>query len=191
MRRLITVLCLVPVAIAAGCTTTTVEGTPYEAALRQAQTCDDVLGAVQEDAIAKVDLEVQSFIDQDYYSWGQPVAFDVGRDAGAFGGAGGVPTGAPEADGDNSSEPPSGFSDTNRQVADVDEADIVKVGDEGRKLFVIRGNGFHEFDSWPAANTSKVADLEIEGGAIEMFVDKHAFLIEFFVVLIVNFLSII
>jgi hypothetical protein len=36
---------------------------------------------------------------------------------------------------------------------------------------VIRGTAFHEFDSWPASQTSKVADLEIEGGAIEMFVE--------------------
>ncbi|MBW1762229.1 MAG: beta-propeller domain-containing protein, partial [Deltaproteobacteria bacterium] len=78
---------------------------------------------------------------------------------------------APTANDDVAGEAPSGVSDTNRQVADVDEADIVKVGDEGRKLYVIRGNGFYEFDSWPAQETSKVADLEIEGGAIEMFVE--------------------
>ena len=171
MRRLIAVFCLAPLVIGTGCKTTTVEGGSYEAALRQARTCDEVLEAIQEDAIAKVDLELQSFIDRDYYRWGEPVAFDAGRDVGASGGAGGVPTGAPEGDAGNGAEPPSGFSDTNRQVADVDEADIVKVGDEGRKLYVIRGNGFHEFDSWPAADTSKVADLEIEGGAIEMFVE--------------------
>jgi len=141
----------------------------YEAALTQAATCEDVLGAIQEDAIAKVDLELQAFIDQDYYRWGTPVlGGDVGFE-GAFGGTSGVPSN--DASGDGGSEPPSGFSDTNRQVADVDEADIVKVGDEGRKLYVIRGNGFYEFDSWPASQTSKVADLEIEGGPMEMFVE--------------------
>ncbi len=171
MRRSIAVLCLVPVAMAAGCTTTG-EATPYEAALRQARTCDDVLAAIQEDAIAKVDLELQSYVDQDdEYPWGGPVIFDDGRDLGSSGGAGGVPTAAPEGDAGDGAEPPAGFSDTNRQVAEVDEADIVKVGDEGRKLYVIRGNGFHEFKSWPAADTSWVADLEIEGAALEMFVE--------------------
>ena len=170
MRRFSGILCLVLIAGSMGCDNTAAEVSQYEAALRQAATCDEVLEAIQEDAIAKVDLELKSFIDQEYYApWGGPVAFGDVAEAGA-GGTGG--TRAPtSADGDNGAADPSGFSDTNRQVADVDEADIVKVGDEGRKLYVIRGNGFHEFDSWPASQTSKVADLEVEGGAIEMFVE--------------------
>jgi hypothetical protein len=141
----------------------------YEAALRQASSCDDVLEAIQDDAIAKVDLELKSFIEREYYGWGGPVVFDAVAEGG-FGGTGGAAPPQAGSDGDRA-DAPTGFSDTNRQVADVDEADIVKVGDEGRKLYVIRGNGFHEFDSWPAAQTSKVADVEIEGGAIEMFVE--------------------
>jgi hypothetical protein len=173
MRGFYRVFCLVLIGGSIGCNTTSDVG-EYEAALRQAATCDEVLEAIQEDATAKVDLELKSFLDQEYYSrGGGPVAFD----GAAEGGAGGA-TGAPapnQADGDNGARDPSGFSDTNRQVADVDEADIVKVGDEGRKLYVVRGNGFYEFDSWPASQTSKVADLVInadeEGGAIEMFVE--------------------
>jgi len=167
MRGLIIVLGLTLVAGALGCSNDS-EVSDYEAALRQASSCDDVLEAIHDDAIAKVDLELKSFIEQDYYrGWGGPVLFDDFAEGGS-GGTGGAA--APSADGDGA-DAPSGFSDTNRQVADVDEADIVKVGDEGRKLYVIRGNGFHEFDSWPAAETSKVADVEIEGDAIEMFVD--------------------
>ena len=168
MRRFFGMLCLVLIGGAIGCTTST-NVSQYEAALTQAATCEEVLEAIQEDAIAKVDLELQSFVSQDYYYGGGPAVFE---DVAAEGGAG-VDRGSPEAptqaDGDTANAP-SGFSDTNRQVADVDEADIVKVGDEGRKLYVIRGNGFHDFDSWPASQTSKVADLAIEGGAMEMFV---------------------
>ena len=160
-------LCLVLIASSTGCNTTSEVG-QYEAALTQATTCDDVLEAIQDDAIAKVDLELKAFIDQDYYPGGGPVAFE---DTAGAGGAGGEAAPTTDADGRSGAEPPSGFSDTNRQVADVDEADIVKVGEEGRKLYVIRGKGFHEFDSWPASQTSKVADLEIEGGAFEMFVN--------------------
>ena len=170
MRRFSRMLCLVLIGGSIGCNTSP-EVSQYEAALRQAATCDEVLEAIQEDAVAKVDLELKSFIDQDYYGWGGPVAFDGVAEGGTR-----VDAGAPApsaADGDNGAEAPSGFSDTNRQVAGVDEADIVKVADEGRKLYVIRGNGFHEFDSWPASQTSKVADLEIEGGAIEMFVQGN------------------
>ncbi|MGB3052662.1 MAG: beta-propeller domain-containing protein [Polyangiales bacterium] len=175
MRKFNGMLCLVLIGGPIGCTTNP-EVTQYEAALRQATTCEDVLDAVQEDAIAKVELELESFINQEYYNrWGGPVAFDDVLEGGS-GGAGGLAP--PTADGANGAEAPSGFSDTNRQVGDVDEADIVKVGAEGLKLYVIRGNGagipnvqFHEFDSWPASQMSKVADLEIEGGAIEMFVE--------------------
>jgi uncharacterized secreted protein with C-terminal beta-propeller domain len=163
-------LFLVLVGVSIGCSTSA-EVDQYEAALRQAATCEEVLEAIQEDAIAKVDLELKSFIEQEDYGsrGGVPVAFDgvaegaAGDDAGSA-----APT---SANGDGEAAAPSGFSDTNRQVADVDEADIVKVADEGRKLYVIRGKGFHEFDSWPASLTSKVADLEIEGVAIEMFVE--------------------
>ena len=165
MRKFTGILCLVLIGGSAGCTTTP-EVSPYEAALRQATTCEDVLDAVQEDAIAKVELELESFVNQEYYTrWGGPVAFDDVLEGGSGGAAGSAP---PTADGAGA---PTGFSDTNRQVGDVDEADIVKVGADGLKLYVIRGNGFHEFDSWPASQLSKVADLEIEGGAIEMFVE--------------------
>ena len=137
----------------------------YEAALRQANTCGEVLEAIQEDEIAKVDLELKLFVEEEaYYRWGMPVAGEGGAD-------GDLP-GAPTNDGAfGEQDAPSGFSDTNRQVADVDEADIVKVGDEGRKLYVIRGNRFYEFDSWPAEDTEMASDLEIEGSPIEMFVD--------------------
>lgn len=170
MRRIFEMLCLVLIAGSIGCNSSS-EATPYQAALRQAATCDDVLQAIQEDAIAKVDLELKAFVEQDYYRWGTPV-LGVGVEFdGSTGGAGGPPVPSAGADGANAPEAPSGYSDTNRQVADVDEADIAKVGDEGRKLYVIRGNGFYEFDSWPAEQTSKVADLEIEGSPIEMFVE--------------------
>ncbi len=166
MRCFFGMLCLVMIGGSIGCDTSP-EVSQYEAALKQAATCDEVLEAIQEDAIAKVDLELKSFIDQEYYGRGGPVLFDGDVAVGGTGGTGGPL--APTADGGEAAAP-SGFSDTNRQVADVDEADIVKVADEGRKLYVIRGNGFYEFASWPARDTSKVADLEIEGGAIEMFV---------------------
>lgn len=170
MRRISTTLCLALMAGSIGCTTTA-ETSDYPAALTRVNTCEEVLEAIQADAVAKVDLELEFFIEHGYSGWGGPVFLEGDV---AFGGPEvNVPTGAPmpASDVDGGADSPSGFSDTNRQVADVDEADIVKVADEGRKLYVIRGNGFYEFDSWPAAETSKVADLEIDGGAMEMFVE--------------------
>ena len=172
MRRFSTWLGLVLLGGSVGCNSSP-QVSEYEAALRQAASCDEVLEAIREDATAKVDLELQSFINQDYYvRGGVPVLFEGDVAFGGAGGAGGESAQPPGANADNGGAgAPSGFSDTNTQVADVDEADIVKVGEAGLKLFVIRGNGFYEFDSWPAAQTSKVADLEIEGGAMEMFVE--------------------
>ncbi|MDH3727150.1 MAG: beta-propeller domain-containing protein [Myxococcales bacterium] len=162
MRSYWVVLCFMVAGGFVGCTNDS-EVSQYEGALRQARTCGDVLEAIQEDAIAKVDLELKAFEDDDFYGRGGPVVFDGVLEGGVDDAA--APTAGADADA------PDGVSDTNRQVASVDEADIVKVGDGGTKLYVIRGNGFHEFDSWPAADTSKVADLEIEGFAIEMFVE--------------------
>ncbi|MGB5504021.1 MAG: beta-propeller domain-containing protein [Polyangiales bacterium] len=175
MHKFTGMLCLVLIGGSIGCTATP-EVSQYQAALRQATTCEEVLDAVQEDAIAKVELELKAFIEQEAYDQrGIPSVFvDFGAPEGdlAVDGAAGP---LPEASGDNGAADPTGFSDTNRQVADVDEADIVKVGDDGLKLYVIRGNAFHEFDSWPASQTSKLADLLLHqdglGSAIEMFVE--------------------
>ncbi|MEM7434470.1 MAG: beta-propeller domain-containing protein [Myxococcota bacterium] len=151
-----------------GCTNDP-EVSPIEGLLVQARTCEEVLDAVHQDALAKVDLELESFITQEYYN-GPPMPGVLDVDFG------GVPVGAPAgptngAEGGGGAEAPRGFSDTNRQVADVDEADIVKVTDGGTKLYVIRGNEFHAFDSWPAADMSKAMDIEVEGVPIEMFVE--------------------
>lgn len=151
------------VLILASCNDSSSGFSAAEGALQQAQDCGDVLESIHADAIAKIDFQARAVEDGTYYGgFG-----DEGVDGG--GGTGGAVPAAPTADG-GGGDGPRGFSDTNRQVADVDEADIVKVGDEGRKLYVIRGNGFYEFDSWPAAETARAADLQIEGSPIEMFV---------------------
>ena len=152
------------IAVIGGCSNADQTG-GSNAQLRQARTCEEVLESIKADAVAKVDLQVKSVEEDLYYGgfFGGPFVGDVALE-------GGGPVAAPTQDG-GAEDAPSGTSDTNRQVAGVDEADIVKIADEGRKLFVIRGNGFYEFDAWPAAETSKAADLEIEGYPREMFVD--------------------
>ena len=57
MRRFFGMLCLVLIGGAIGCTTSS-DVSQYEAALRQATTCEEVLEAIQEDAIAKIDEDV-------------------------------------------------------------------------------------------------------------------------------------
>ena len=151
------------VLILAGCNESSSGFSAAEGGLQQAQDCGDVLESIHADAIAKIDFQVRAVEDGTYYGGLGGDGFNGG------GGTGGAAPAAPTED-SGAGDGPRGFSDTNRQVADVDEADIVKVGDEGRKLYVIRGNGFYEFDSWPAAETAQAADLQIEGSPIEMFV---------------------
>ncbi len=66
MHKFTGMLCLVLIGGSIGCTTTP-EVSQYEAALTQATTCEEVLDAVQEDAIAKVELELESFVNQENY----------------------------------------------------------------------------------------------------------------------------
>src|SRR5690606_1180460 len=78
-------------------------------------------------------------------------------------------------DGDSGGGPtaggPTGASDTNNQVAGVDEADFVKVVDNGSAMFVLHGNKLHKLASWPAAETALSPEsLTIEGSPSEMFV---------------------
>ena len=161
MRSLIIALSITTVALA-GCYRSDANTQSRSSGLSPVQTCDDLLDAIHADANAKVDLQLQSIVE------GYDVAWGRGSDPNVFAEDDLSP---PTADSGSGEEGvPDGFSETNTQVAGVDEADIVKVGDEGRSLYVVRGTGFYKFDSWPASEISKVADVEIEGFPIEMFV---------------------
>ncbi len=166
MRTYSLLLCLL-FSAGIGCTSDNdPQPTSYEGALRKTRTCDELLDAIQEDEIAKVDRELRYWTEGDPYGFGPPVAIgDFGTD-----GAGGA-AGSPQPTNGEDADAPTGFSDTNRQVAEVDEADIVKIGYEGTKLFVLRENELFVLDSWPAASTAVTNTVELEGYAIEMFVD--------------------
>lgn len=80
--------------------------------------------------------------------------------------------GAPLAGEPNSSGPiaddNSEFSGTNNQVVDVDEADIVK-GD-GDRLYLIHGNNLAVVHAWPAADSSLLGSIVLEGSPRDLFV---------------------
>ena len=135
------------------------------ALLLRTQDCDDLLQAFKADARAKVELEADGYVNQ---NTGRGVG--GGPDDVFLEGDVGLPTPSAGAEDGADSRDPQGTSDTNRQVASVDEADIVKIAEEGHRLYVLRGNGLYKFDSWPAAATSRMADVEIEGSPMEMFV---------------------
>ncbi|WP_437967410.1 beta-propeller domain-containing protein [Sorangium sp. So ce260] len=133
---------------------------------------------MKQDALAKMNAQIDAMI-ASYAVYGdvRGGGFDAGGDVATPGGAE-VPTDAPSptppqadggegaAAGDNSADP--AHSDTNTQVAGVDEADIVKT--DGNNLYVLHGESFYTLTAWPASSLSVGSSLAIEGGPIEMFV---------------------
>ena len=77
--------------------------------------------------------------------------------------SGGVPPAAP------STPTSTSHSETNNQVAGVDEADFVKT--DGKNLYVLHGRSFKVLNAWPANQMAELSTLDIEGTPTEMFVD--------------------
>ncbi len=64
---------------------------------------------------------------------------------------------------------PVDYTQTNNQVAGVDEADFVK--NDGTRIFALSGNTLHAAKSWPATELGIQGTLEIEGYPREMFLE--------------------
>ncbi|WP_437334888.1 beta-propeller domain-containing protein [Sorangium sp. So ce394] len=168
--------------LAVGCVTESSSPGPDEsasqrAALHRAQSCDDLEALLKQDALAKMNAQIDAMI----ASYG---AIGDGRGVG-FGGPGvAVPGGAADPTGVPSPTPPvagspedaaSGgesdapaHSDTNTQVAGVDEADIVKT--DGNNLYILHDQSFYTLTAWPASSLAVGSSLAIEGSPLEMFV---------------------
>jgi hypothetical protein len=165
------------------------------ASLSAAVDCSDLLTQIQDDAIAKLKIQVE------LYKKHPPMTVTPGGIAGGFADAGvavsapnqsvsegdavAPPSGAPVTPGlgggldtgtgssatGGKASGPKAASDTNRQVADVDEADFVKVVENGKHIFLLHGNSLQKLDAWPAAQTKLTGKpLTLEGSPNEMFV---------------------
>ena len=135
---------------------------PAEAGLHRVESCDDLLVQLRADAEAKVHAEADRMLadydmyrDGNYGGWPQP-AFDFAD--------GGSPT--PRADAPPESGPEH-FTETNTQVAGVDEPDFVKT--DGGRIFLIHGQSVHALRSWPAADTVETGTASVEGSPLSMF----------------------
>lgn len=64
---------------------------------------------------------------------------------------------------------PTNYTQTNNQVAGVDEADFVK--NDGTRIFALSGNTLHAVKSWPANETAVQGTLKIEGWPRELFLE--------------------
>lgn len=151
---------LVLVGLLSGCTEPGADVKPIDARLTRAASCDDLVGRMRSDAEAKVRSEAGALLDgYDAYVRGDGYGPILG---GPFLAEGGAPTdGAADASG------PSHYTDTNTQVAGVDEPDFVET--DGTRIFVLHGDSLVVMKSWPADQTAEVGSLEIEGSPTSMF----------------------
>jgi hypothetical protein len=92
---------------------------------------------------------------------------------GGWGGRGGLEfdsAGPPQANAAGGQAPaPTDYTQTNNQVAGVDEADFVK--NDGTRIFALSGNTLHAVRSWPADQTAVLGTLKVEGYPREMFLE--------------------
>lgn len=146
----------------------------HKVSLKKAQSCADLEAMLKADALAKMHAQIDAMIEStQYYNGNNNPVYDgevstsvgVGTGGGEeppvqSGGDEGDPTGQPSSSPDH--------SDTNTQVAGVDEADIVKT--DGNFIYLLHGQSFTVLNSWPASDLGINTSLAIEGEPLEMFV---------------------
>lgn len=170
MRTLGMSLVLAASAFAVGCsgsssTTPGGDAASTRATLRRASSCADLEQSLKADALGKmnkaVDAQIRSIRK---YGYGGGIALNasVGARGAAEATAG---TAAPQAATDASKA--SSFSETNKQVAGVDEADFVKT--DGKYIYLIHGQKLEILNAWPAATLGEASAIDIEGEPTEMF----------------------
>ena len=92
--------------------------------------------------------------------WGMEVAMPMMADAGGMKSENAAPD----------------YSETNVQVAGVDEADIVKT--DGQYIYVVSNNKLHIIEAYPTEDAELVSSLELEDVyPIEMFIDGDTILV--------------
>ncbi|MBF0103190.1 MAG: beta-propeller domain-containing protein [Desulfobacterales bacterium] len=85
-----------------------------------------------------------------------------------------VTNGTPPTDGNVQSpeaEAPKEYTDTNVQVAGVDEADFVKT--DGENIYILGHEKFRIIDSWPPENAKEISSFKLEGTPKKMFVHQQ------------------
>ncbi|WP_437733972.1 beta-propeller domain-containing protein [Sorangium sp. So ce1335] len=147
------------------------------AALQRAQSCEDLETLLKRDALSKMNAQIDAMI-ASYSVYGE-----IRGGGGVIGVPGSVDTPTQGADPSAPSPAPPGgegagaaddgngaptHSETNTQVAGVDEADIVKT--DGNNLYVLHGQSFYTLAAWPASSLAVGSSLAIEGQPREMFV---------------------
>lgn len=158
-------------------------------ALHQAADCGDLLAQIQQDAVTKLQMQVALYKSGEGYGYGRgTVSVEAGNGGPVSGGdsdaasappTSSAPGGATEEGGfqgdaksDGESADPGSHSETNTQVKDVDEADVVKIAEEGERIYVLHARELKTVKSWPAEDTSEIGSAEVPGEAFELFVHE-------------------
>lgn len=135
--------------------------------MRRAASCADLDAMLRADALAKMNARIDGEIDAiNRYGdeAGGGMVYDDSAPT-ASGAAGASANGAPKASQDGA----TAHSDTNTQVAGVDEADIVKT--DGKRVFLLHGRTLDVVSAWPAEKLGIESSIEIDGMPLEMFVE--------------------
>lgn len=144
-----------------GATPSSLAAWSQPAALTSAQTCDDALGALASAAVTQMDLNLEQnrlcFLGDDGCHWYRGGPWMEGD------------MGAPSAGGDDAADAPNDYSETNTQVAGVDEADRVKT--DGTHLYTLSGEDLVVLKSWPAAETDELGRVRLRGNPSAFYLD--------------------
>lgn len=135
--------------------------TPLSAELVRATDCDDLLTRLRADATARVDLQAWRLAESySQYSPGGPTTiYDAGIapmpavDVGAAYAGGGTPR----------------HTETNTQVAGVDEGDFVET--DGQRIYLLHDRELIILSVSPVGTATELSRTEIEGTPRSMFVD--------------------
>jgi uncharacterized secreted protein with C-terminal beta-propeller domain len=85
--------------------------------------------------------------------------------------------GAPNPAATSGPQGPSSYTQTNVQVAGVDEADFMK--NDGTRILVLSGKWLYLNQSWPPTQLQTISKVEIEGWPQEMFLDDRNHVVVF------------
>lgn len=140
------------------------------ATLRRAASCSDLEQSLKADALQKmnkaIDAQIRSI---------QKYGYGGGYGYATAGGAKGAPeaASAPSPQTNASADDSAGasragsYSETNKQVANVDEADFVKT--DGKYIYLLHGQKLEILNAFPATALAEATNVDIEGEPTEMF----------------------
>lgn len=164
MRVRLSVAALVAAASLAGCSGSSGYSLPnvtpvqQKVALQAFPNCADLEQYIEDTAVLDMRSQLTAWRDG---NWG----------GGWYRGGPMVEDAATPNAGGSAPQGPSSYTQTNTQVAGVDEADFVK--NDGTRIFALSGDKLYITRSWPADQLALAAKVTIEGWPREMFLDER------------------